>query len=167
MDVNWPESANMAACAGGELTILAPLNCLAAPEREAPTCAGNVGGRHFYDCSYAGTEVLGAAVLTDQEIWRMRRRKRRLGKVWEVEGRPGRMMRRSARGSLCSPCCGDLRKSRCRLHEGYGWGGGAPPLLSSPHLTNSLRLPPLELRTPRTMTPPLAAWRTGTEQRRD
>lgn len=148
----------------GRCPRLPPLNCLAASGREAQRCAGNAGGRRFYDCSYAGTGVLGAAAPTDQGIWR---RRRRPGKVWRVGRGPGRMMRRSARGSLDSRGCGDSRKSPWRLREGYGWGGGVRPLLSLPHLTNSSRLPLLELRTPRTMTPPQVAGRRGTELRRD
>lgn len=56
------------------------LNCLAVSEQAAQRYVGNAGGRHFYDCSYAETMVLGAAVLNALQMWRTKRRKRRLGK---------------------------------------------------------------------------------------
>lgn len=163
--VNRLKSTNMAACARDQVDAppRPPLNCLAASGPEAQRCAGNAGGRRFYDCSYAGTGVLGAAGLTDQGTWRRRRRKKRPGRVWRVGGRPGRMMRCSARGSLDLRGCGDWRKSRYPLRGGCGWGGGDHLPLSLPHLTNSFRLPLLELGTPRTMTPPQAAGRRGME----
>lgn len=44
---------------------LCALNCLSESEPAAQRYVGNVGGRHFYDCSYAETEGLEVVALSD------------------------------------------------------------------------------------------------------